>query len=343
MSSRRAGLVFVLLVSSGIAGARAGEYPWSLSVEGLTDSNASTALHLTANVQLAAADWLRVGAGAGRSESDFETVTSHSLDAGYHRDLDRLGERGGIGLDVDYWSDDASFDSETIMLPVRFGNNSLHAELAPGYRKLVTAVIDPLDGQVREASFEDRRLRVAVTFASHAWRLRIGGSLHDIDPDPATYDDHEVAEELRRLGNPVRVARLLRDGEFARLRRLLDREQLASLRQLLDTQGPQGLAALLRFQSRRAQRYATFNALARNLSDDEWHVEVTHGFGLHELSLEHAEARFVLDDAESRTDTVRWLAPVGDRWDLLLQVGRTRTDGFEDFSFYSVAATRYFD
>lgn len=329
--------LLLLLLGTGLAGAA--EHPWSLTFDVLADSADAKNLYITANVQLAEGNWLYTSAGAGRIESVFETIDSHAITLGFTHDF---STQQNLGVYYDTWSDSTGLETRQLQLPWSFGNDSVRAGLTPGYRQHSSEVLIGASDQPREQTFDDWQLGASLTFTPGDWRFYLSATQHRIDPDPAPFSSAALADELQRLGELSFVVRLLREGRYAQLQAYLNQNQLTGLQQMLANQGPQGLAALLRFQARRVDYLSNIQTLAQGLSDDQWTVEIARSFGLSELSLEHSEATFVLDGVKSRTDTLRFLTPLGQNWDLLLQTGRTQTEGYDDISFYGVSVTRYF-
>lgn len=330
-------LLPLLVLISGLAGAA--EHPWSLTVDVLGDTADARSLYLSANVQLADSDWLYASAGAGRIDSAFETIDTHAVTLGFTHDF---STQQNLGVYYDTWSDSTGLETRQLQLPWSFGNDSVRAGLTPGYRQHSSEVLIGLSDQPREQTFDDWQLGASLTFTPGDWRFYLSATQHRIDPDPAPFSSATLAEELQQLGELGFVVRLLREGQYALLQAYLTQNQLTGLAQVLANQGPQGLLALLRYQARRVDYLTNMQTLAQGLSDDQWTVEIAYAFGLSELSLEHSEATFVLDNVKSRTDTLRFLTPLGQKWDLLLQTGRTQSEGYDDISFYGMSFTRYF-
>lgn len=330
-------LLPLLLLTSGMVGAD--DHPWSLTIDTLADSADARSLYLSANVQLADGEWLYASTGAGRIDSTFETIDTDAITLGFTHDF---SAQQSFGIYYDTWSDSTGLETRQLQLPWSFGNDRMRVGLTPGYRQHSSTVLLGISDQPHEQTFDDWQLGSSLTFTPGDWRFYLSTTQHRFDPDPEPYSNANLTDELRRLGGLAVVAHLLREGRYVLLQEYLEQRQLTGLQQVLASQGPQGLAALLRFQARRVDYLTSLQPLAQSLSDNQWTLEIARGFGLSELSLEHSEAEYVLDGLKSRTNTLRFLTPLGASWDLMLQAGQTRTEGYDPITFYGASFTRYF-
>lgn len=83
-------------------------------------------------------------------------------------------------------------------------------------------------------------------------------------------------------------------------------------------------------------------SLAQGFLDRSIYLEGRHDFGdYRELSLYLARDRSAVDGRTARTYSVSWIQPIGDAWDLRIEVGRTRTEGFDTSQFGGLSLTWY--
>lgn len=83
-------------------------------------------------------------------------------------------------------------------------------------------------------------------------------------------------------------------------------------------------------------------SLAQGFLDRSVYIDGRHDFGdYRELSLYIARDRSAVDGRTARTYSVSWIQPIADAWDLRIEVGRTRTEGFEASQFGGLSLTWY--
>lgn len=332
-------LVSIVCLLGLMGAAGAAEHPWSLTIDTMADSADAKSLYLSANIKLSDTNWLYLSGGAGAIESVFEDIDTNSATLGFTHDI---GLHGSVSAYYDYWSDSTGLRSHQLQMPFYFGNDTVRMGLTPGYRRLTTDVLDPQSGLPREETFKDLQLGASLSFTPGDWRFYLSATQHKIEPDTDQYSSSTIGEELQQLGQLRVVAHLLREQNYAALNFYLQQNNLNGLRQLLINQGVDSFIQLLQYQARQVNYLTTVQTLAQGLSDDQWTVEIARSFGLSELSLEHSESTFVLGNLKSKSNTLRFLTPMGDRWDLLLQYGVTQAEGYEDITYYGVSFTRYF-
>lgn len=83
-------------------------------------------------------------------------------------------------------------------------------------------------------------------------------------------------------------------------------------------------------------------SLAQGFLDRSVYLEGRHDFGEYrELSLYIARDQSAVDGRTARTYSVSWIQPVADAWDLRIEAGRTRTEGFDASQFGGLSLTWY--
>lgn len=313
--------------------------PWSLTVDALGDSQGSQSLYFSAAVQAGEDLWLYGGWGEGEIQYDEAAdIRTESQNLGFSH---YATEHWGWGLTFDHWEDTGGIENRSLELAVNWRNADWRFELAPGVRD-VTLQAPDARGDIASRDFDDRTLNLNFTYSGvEAWRFYLSGTQHSYDPEP-TSGEARLNEELGRLENLAALRALVANGNEQVVRMILQRNGNTRLLQILNNQGLAGLNRLLAYQSNRIGTLSTVQALTQGLTDDQLVFAVTREFGLHELSYEYASSRYAVDGLPSETHTLRYLMPVGDSWDLMLQSGVTRTEGFDSTTFYGVSLTKYF-
>lgn len=83
-------------------------------------------------------------------------------------------------------------------------------------------------------------------------------------------------------------------------------------------------------------------SLAQGFLDRSLYIEGRYDFGdYRELSLSVGRDRSAVDGRTARTVSAAWIQPLGRAWDLRLEAGRTRTEGFDASRFGGISLTWY--
>lgn len=313
--------------------------PWSLSLDTLGDDQGSRSFYLSTAVQAGADTWLSGGYGEGRirydGAPDIDSKSAHlGLTQGFAQDW-------SWGLDFSWWDDTGGTYNRALELPVGWEGEHWRLELAPGLREVRLEAPD-VQGDLRKRDYDDRTLGLRLTYSGwENWRLYLAAKQHSYDPKPAAGEE-QLNRELDRLEDLAGLLALARTGNEALVRLILQRNGNTRLLQILDSGGLAGLQQVLLYQSRRVSSLSSVQALAQGLTDDLYVFEIAREFGLNEVSYEYARSRYAVDGLPSETHTLRWLTPVGDYWDLMLQAGVSQAEGFDRTSFFGVSFTRYF-
>lgn len=338
---RQAGLSFCgTLLMLALPAAQAADESWSLSVDALADSTGSYSSYVDYNAQAGDSAWISAGAGKGVINSDFEDIDTATAALGITRDV---GEHGGIGAYYDYWDDSGGMRSHQVQIPLRFGGETFSISITPGFRALEMEVVSPATQQPAQEDFDDFNLGLSLTYSGiEHWRFYAGATQHNYSPGLDQFSNQNITAELRQLDNLLFIADLLRDGDLAQLQQILNDQQLISLQLFLATNGPQDFARLIGYQARRVDYLTAVQSLTQGLVDDVYIVEISRDFDLSTLSFEHYEGRLVLDNLKTRSETLRFITPLDEDWDLLLQAGVTDTETLEGTTFFGVSFMRYF-